>query len=64
MTLHVTRDGQKVTIHGNLGLGLDLRDSKVFEFTVDEHFMHLRSFWGQLGGALDEAEREGESNAG
>ena len=58
MTLHVTREGRKVTIHGNSGLGLDLRDSRVFAFTVNEDWRHLRSFWGLLGVMIEQAEAE------
>jgi hypothetical protein len=58
MTLYVTREGQKVTIHGNNGLGVDLKNSRVQSFTVDEDWQHLRSFWGDLGDRIREAEAE------
>jgi hypothetical protein len=63
VTLWVSRDGQTVTIHGNLGLGVKIQDSRVQEYTVTEHFQHLRHFWGQLGHALDEAEKPAEQEA-
>jgi hypothetical protein len=63
MTLHVTRDGAKVTIHGNTGLRVAMRESRVTEFAITEDTAHLRSFWGQLGRALDEAEHHGHDHA-
>lgn len=56
MTLWVSRDGEAVTIHGNTGLDVKIQGSRVSEYAVSEHFMHLRSFWGQLGKVLSEAE--------
>lgn len=58
MTLHVTRDGQTVTIHGNIGLHAHVEGSRVVDFAISEERMHLRSFWGQLGRVLDEVERD------
>lgn len=63
MTLHVTRDGQKVTIHGNLGLAVRVENSRVSDFSVSEDKGHLRHFWGQLGRVLEEAEVEASDNA-
>lgn len=58
MTLCATRDGQAVKIHGNIGLDVRVQDSRVAEYTINEHAAHVRSFWGQLGRILDEAEAE------
>jgi hypothetical protein len=57
MTLWVTRDGQSVTIHGNIGLDVNIAASAVREFAVTEHAAHLRHFHGELGKVLDEAEQ-------
>jgi len=57
MTLHVTREGQQVTIHGNNGLHVQIENSRVHAFAVSEDTAHLRHFWGELGEALKEAER-------
>jgi hypothetical protein len=57
MTLWVGRDGQVITIHGNVGLNVKIQDSWVAEYSVSEHYAHLRHFWGQLGDALNEAEQ-------
>jgi hypothetical protein len=58
MTLWVGREGQQVTIHGNIGLDVKVQAGMVREFAVNEHASHLRHFWGQLGKALEEAEAE------
>lgn len=58
MTLYVALEGQKITIHGNNGLGVKVQQSRVAEFTVDEDLAQMRSLWGQLGNALEQAERE------
>ena len=58
MTLWANRDGQAVTIHGNIGLSVSVRDSRVAEYSISENAAHVRSFWGQLGRLLDEAEQE------
>ena len=57
MTLWVSRDGEKVTIHGNTNLDVRVQDSRVSEFAVREHYAHLRHFWGQLGAQIEEAEQ-------
>ena len=61
MTLWVNRDGETVTIHGNVNLNVKVENSRVSEFSVSEHYQHLRHFWGQLGSALDEAEKPAEA---
>lgn len=61
MTLWASRDGQAVTIHGNIGLGVKIEASRVAEYTISEDAGHLRSFWGSLGKLLEEAEAEARS---
>lgn len=58
MTLWVNRDGQAVTIHGNIGLDVKVQNGRVTEYVISEDAGHVRSFWSQLGKVLDEAERE------
>jgi hypothetical protein len=57
MTLRVSRDDETVTIHGNTNLGVKIQDSRVAEFTVAEHWQHLRHFHGELGRQLEAAEQ-------
>jgi hypothetical protein len=58
MTLHATREGQKVTIHGNIGVDLKVASSHVSEVTITEEAQHVRNFHTQLGQILDEADAE------
>jgi hypothetical protein len=58
MTLWVSRDGQDLTIHGNTGLDVEVKASRVAGFGVTEDAVHLRHFHGELGVRLDEAEAE------
>ena len=58
MTLWVSRDGQAVTIHGNLGLDVKIQDSRVAEYTVSEDLGQIRALWGSLGKLIEEAEAE------
>ena len=60
MTLHATRDGEKITIGGNTGLRVSMRDDRVTDVSITDHFMHVRHFWGSLGRLLDEAEQEAQ----
>jgi hypothetical protein len=64
MTLWVTRDGQNVTIHGNVNLKADVRDSRVQDWSVTEHAVHVKGFWGQLGREIDAAEAEARPAGG
>jgi hypothetical protein len=57
MTLWVNHDGPTVTIHGNIGLDVSVQNGGVREYSISEDAAHLRSFWGQLGKVLDEAEK-------
>ena len=63
MTLWVSRDGQQVTIHGNVNLDVKVEKSRVDQFSVTEHQVHLRHFWGQLGALIEEAEAEARAAA-
>ena len=56
MTLWISRDEQTITIHGNTGLDVSIRDSRVSEYAVTEHYKHLRVFWHSLGEELHRAE--------
>ena len=58
MTLHASRNGQEVTIHGNIHLDLELKDGLVRQFSVTEDAAHVRSFHKQLGELLDKAQEE------
>ena len=58
MTLWINRDGQNVSIHGNVNLAVTIADSRVSEFSITEHASHLRYFHDQLGKILAEAETE------
>jgi hypothetical protein len=52
MTLHATRDGEKITIGGNLHADLVVQDSRVTQVSITEDVMHVRHFWSQLGRLL------------
>lgn len=58
MTLWASRDGQKVTIHGNINLDLTVRKSQVAEFAVTEDAQHVKSLWHSLGEHIQAAEAE------
>jgi hypothetical protein len=58
VTLWASRDGQKVVIHGNIGLDVRVQNGQVAEYAVNEDARHVRSFWGQLGQLLDQAEAD------
>ena len=58
MTLWASRDGQKVTIHGNINLDVKIQASYVAEFAVTEDALHVKSLWGSLGRLIEEAEAE------
>ena len=58
MTLWVSRDGQNVTIHGNVNLKVAVDDSRVTEWAVTEHAAHVKYFWSQLGREIEAAEAE------
>jgi hypothetical protein len=58
MTLWATRDGQKITIHGNLHLNAEILESSVQGFRVTEDAGHVKGLWGQLGDLIRQAEDE------
>ena len=58
MTLWASRDGQKVAIHGNIGLDVRVLNGRVAEYAVNEDAAHVRSFWSQLGQLLDQVEAD------
>ena len=58
MTLWASRDGQKVTIHGNNGVAMKLQDSRVAEFSVTEDAQHAGHFAGQLLELIEQAKQE------
>jgi hypothetical protein len=71
VTLHSTRDGQKITIHGNTGVSLDvalgtshpcphlvMENGYANHVRITEDAQHVRWFHDQLGRHLDEADAE------
>ena len=58
MTLWASREGQKVTIHGNINLDVQIKGSRVAEFAVTEDAQHVKLLWGSLGRFIEEAEAE------
>lgn len=58
MTLWASRDGQKVTIHGNINLDVKIQGSQVAEFAVTEDAQHVKHLWGSLGKLIEDAEAE------
>lgn len=64
MTLWVARDGQTITIHGNLHLDVKVQDSRVAEYIITEDPGHLRVFHTALGQVLDAAAAEAAPHAG
>lgn len=71
MTLHATRDGQRITINGNTGVSLDvalgagqgtphlvMNDGYAQHVRITEDAQHVRYFWHQLGEHLNAAEAE------
>jgi hypothetical protein len=65
MTMWADRDGQKITIHGNLGLDVEVRNGAVTQFAVTDPSgaPHLRYLWSSLGRLLEEAEAEAKAEA-
>lgn len=58
MTLHATRDGQKITIHGNTGVDLEVRNSQLAGVHIGEDAQHVRYFHSELGRLLGAADEE------
>ena len=55
MTLHASRDGQKITVHSTYGPATH---------KITEDAPHVRSFHAQLGALLDDADAEREAEPG
>lgn len=60
MTLHATRDGQKIHINGNIGVELHVHNSQVSSVKITEDVSHVKHFAGQLLRLVEEAEHEVE----
>lgn len=61
MTLHATRDGQKITVHGNNGVAMEVSDSRVTGVHITEEAQHVGAYFlEQLGRLVDEARAERE----
>ena len=58
MTLHATRDGQKITVHGNVNTEVLVKDGHVQHVRITEDAQHVRFFHDQLGKLLFAAEEE------
>ena len=63
MTLWAKRDGQNIILNGNIGLDVQISNSRVASFAVTEHAAHVRPVWSELGKLLDEAEAEAKAKA-
>lgn len=63
MTLHATRDGQNVTIHGNTGVEVLVQNSHLTHVQITEYAQDVRHFHTTLGKLLDEADAERNDNA-
>ena len=58
MTLHATREGQRITIHGNTGVDVQITNSAIQHARITEDAQHVRYFWHQLGEHLNAADAE------
>lgn len=58
MTLHATRDGQAITIHGNTGTNVVVTNGHVQHVQITETVHDVRRFHAELGKLLDEADAE------
>lgn len=63
MTLHASRDGQKITVHGNTGVDVTVKNSQLSEVAITEQAQHVEWFHKQLGDLIAEAKAEREDNA-
>lgn len=61
MTLWATASGDKVTLHGNVHLDMQIQGSRVTEWAVTEDIGHVRHFWGQLGALINQEEQAAEA---
>ena len=62
MTLHATRDGQAITVHGNTGVDVSVENSHISYVRITENAQHVRHFWSQLGQLIEQAEAEAAGN--
>lgn len=60
MTMHATRDGQSITVNGNIGTEVHVKDGRVNFVRITEDAQHVRFFWNELGKLLDAADEERE----
>ena len=58
MTLHATRDGQNITIHGNTGVNVLIENSRLTRTEITENAQHVEYFCEQLTRLLNEAQAE------
>lgn len=58
MTLHASREGQKIHVHGNIGVDLQVHNSQVSSVRITEDAVHVKHFAGQLLRLVEEAEHE------
>jgi len=58
MTLHATREGDKITVHGNTGVALHMEGSQLQYARITEDYRHVKYFHSQLGTLIEAAERE------
>ena len=63
MTLHATRDGQKITVHGNVGTEVLVQGGHVQHVRITENAQHVRFFHDQIGKLLDAADEERDAQA-
>ena len=63
MTLHATRDGQKITIHGNTGVDFKVTNSHLEGVHISEDARHVEYFHGQLGTLLADAKAERDDSS-
>jgi hypothetical protein len=54
MTLWASKTDDKIVIHGNIHLDVDVKNGSVSSFAVTEDIGHVRAFWGSLGKLLEE----------
>lgn len=58
MTMHATRDGEKITVHGNTGVDVSVVKSQLAWVKITEDYRHLEWFHSQLGELIAAAKAE------
>jgi hypothetical protein len=58
MTLHATREGQVITVHGNTGTEILVQNSNLVHARIREDARHVEGFHAQLGALLADAKTE------